>query len=291
MEKRNLKKTFAIVVSAVLMMALLTGCSGGEKKAETKDVAGTVMLSVNPEIEVKYDENGKVLGIKGVNDDGKGVVSELKEYEGDDCRNIANILVTEIYEAGYFKKTVDGHAKNIVLKLEKGSASPNDDFLENVADGIREAAKSCGIASHTMPVYDDDLDKEGRIGQEKAKELVLAQLGLSSASFNNHECELDDGVYEFEFVANGVEYTYEVDAYTGKILEADFEGNDDWDDMDDWDDWEDYDDVDDYDDDYDDDDDYDYYDVDKDDDDNDDDEDEEEEERKEDMMRLLKGGN
>ena len=76
----------------------------------------------------------------------------------------------------------------------------------------------------------------GRIGQNKAKELVLAQLGLKSASFRDHEYELDDGVYEFEFENDGIEYEYEVDACTGTVLKADIDGNDDWDDRDSWDD-------------------------------------------------------
>jgi len=80
-----------------------------------------------------------------------------------------------------------------------------------------------------MTVSEGDLEDAGHIGQNKAKELVLAQLGLESASFRDHEYELDDGVYEFEFTAGGVEYEYEVDARTGKVLEADIDGNDDWD--------------------------------------------------------------
>ncbi len=247
MKKMNLRKILSITLSTALTLVLLSGCgsskTAGNTLPEATDKAiGTVLLSVNPEIEVEYNDKGLVLEIEGVNDDGKSVVSKTDEYKGKDCRTVLEELVKEIYEAGYFDKTMDGHTKNIVLKLEKGSAYPDDDFLEDVTTGIHEAIKDCGIGSSPMTVLEDDLDDNGRIGQEKAKELVLAQLGLTSASFNNHEYELDDNVYEFEFTANGVEYEYEVDALTGKILKADFEGNDDWDDLDDWNDWEDFDD-------------------------------------------------
>ena len=90
----------------------------------------------------------------------------------------------------------------------------------------------------------DRLDDAGLNGIDAAKEIVLGQLGIDSATakFNDHEYELDDGVYELEFVAGGVEYDYEVDARTGKVLEADFERNDDWDDRELWDDDDDADD-------------------------------------------------
>ena len=244
MKKMNLKNVLTFALSGVLAASLLVGC-GAQQSSETTQsaadnkTAGTVLLSVNPEIEVEYDDNGLILEIEGVNDDGKSIVTGFEEYKGKDCRTVVNELVKEIYEAGYFSKTVGGHTKNIVLKLEEGSAYPDDDFLEKVAEGVRETVTTCGINSSVMTVQADDLDGEGLIGQEKAKELVLAQLGLTSASFNNHEYELDDGVYEFVFSANGIEYEYEVDAHTGKILEADFDGNDDWDDLDKWDDWDD----------------------------------------------------
>lgn len=80
-----------------------------------------------------------------------------------------------------------------------------------------------------------------RLSLEKAKELVLAQLGLTTATFCDHEYDLEDGVYEFEFIVDGVKYEYEVDANTGEVREADIEGNDDWNDRDDWDDWNEFD--------------------------------------------------
>ena len=238
MKKMNWKKSLTLTASAALALALLAGCGAqpAEYASSENEAVGTVLLSVNPEIEVDYDKNGLVLEIEGLNEDGKTVVKDMKDYQGKDCRTVVSELVRDIYADGYFEGTVDGHAKNIVLKLEEGSVYVSDEFLQEVADGAREAVQECGIGAKTMTVSEGDLDDAGHIGQNKAKELVLTQLGLENASFRDHEYELDDGVYEFEFTADGVEYEYEVDARTGKVLEADIEGNDDWDDRDDWDD-------------------------------------------------------
>ena len=238
MKKMNWKKSLTLTVSAALALSLLAGCGAqpAEQASVENKAIGTVLLSVNPEIEVEYDQNGTVLAIEGLNEDGKTVVKDVKDYQGKDCRTVVSELVRDIYDDGYFEGTVDGHVKNIVLKLEEGSVYVSDEFLQDVADGVRETVQECGVSAKAMTVSEGDLDDSGRIGQNKAKELVLAQLGLKSASFRDHAYELDDGVYEFEFTADGVEYEYEVDARTGKVLEADIDGNDDWDDRDDWDD-------------------------------------------------------
>ena len=237
-KKMNWKKSITLTASAALALSLLAGCGAqpAEQSLTEGKAIGTVLLSVNPEIEVEYDKSGLVLEVEGLNEDGKTVIKNAKDYQGKNCRTVVNELVREIYAGGYFEKTVDEHTKNIVLKLEEGSVYVSDEFLQDVADGIRETVQECGIGAKAMSVSESDLDDAGHVGQNKAKELVLAQLGLESASFCDHEYELDDGVYEFEFTAGGVEYEYEVDARTGKVLEADIDGNDDWDGRDDWDD-------------------------------------------------------
>ena len=173
---------------------------------------------------------------------------------GRECAAVVNELVKEIYAGGYFATQLDGHDKNIVIKLEDGSAYPSEDFLAAVAEGVREAVGGFDVSSSTVVVDEDDLDEEGRIGVEKAREIVLTQLEIDNAVFSEGEYDLDDGVYELEFTADGVEYEYELDAVTGKVLEADREQNDDWAtwDQDDDDDWDDIDDMDDHQDDMDD---------------------------------------
>ena len=238
--KKTTLRAKAIVIAAAMGMTLFTGCMSAQEKPaaasnqnQQSAAAGTMLLSVNPEIEIDYDDKGKVLEIEGKNDDGKNVVKGYTSYEGKDCEAVVKELVEKIYEGGYFEKTVGGHEKNIVVKLAEGSKYPDDDFLEDVAEGVRGAVKNCHLESSAITVDEDDYAENGYIGLEKAKELVLAQLGLKEATFTDREYSLDDGVYELEFTANGVEYEFEVNAVTGKILEADYEHNDDWKDYDD----------------------------------------------------------
>lgn len=243
MKKMNWKTCLAQTASIALTLSLLAGITAqaaGPLSFENT-AAGTVRLSIDPEIEVEYDKNGLVLEIEGTDDHGRAVVKQLKDYQGKDCRAVMRELIRELYEAGYFEKTVDGRPQNIVLKLDDDAVYLGDAFLAEMADSVREALRELGLDAQAVTVRKDELDSQGRLSLEKAKELVLAQLGLTTATFCDHEYDLEDGVYEFEFIVDGVKYEYEVDANTGEVLEADIEGNDDWNDRDDWDDWNEFD--------------------------------------------------
>lgn len=237
------KRSTMMIMAAVmgLMVAAGSGARSFEAAAQTtskvyevgKDAAGSILLSMEPQIRVTYDSRGKVLTVKGLNEEGRRVVRAYTDsYKGRNCKTVINELVQEIYDAGYFDTAAGGKTRNIVVKLEKGSKYPNNDFLDDVEKEVRRVVRDNKIDSSVVVLDKSDYLDNGYIGLEKAKEIVLAQLHLSEAQFTDQEYDLEDGVYELEFTVGGVEYEYEVDAVTGKVMKADYERNDDWHDYD-----------------------------------------------------------
>ena len=63
------------------------------------------------------------------------------------------------------------------------------------------------------------------LSKEEAMQAALDHIGLTNAkvTFTEVHQDLDDGclIWEIEFIHDGVEYEFDIDAHTGKILEMD----------------------------------------------------------------------
>ena len=242
------RRTFFAVVSSmtILTTAILAGC--GMQAAETNDASSTLTaegemqketgiltLSVNPEIQLEYDKQGKVVSLTGQNSDGRAIVTEYENYIGRACSDVLRELVTEISEAGYFVEDIDGNKRNIVIQLEPGTMVPGDEFLADLSASAQDAVKALNLSSGIVTIDEDDYDPNyARKGQpsryitlEKAQEIALAQANVNAedAVFDDKEFDHDDGtpIFELEFAANGKEYEYDIHAVTGKVLKAEHE--------------------------------------------------------------------
>ncbi|OOB80049.1 MAG: hypothetical protein BEN19_06980 [Epulopiscium sp. Nuni2H_MBin003] len=67
------------------------------------------------------------------------------------------------------------------------------------------------------------------IGKEQARQIAFNHAGINDTEvvFANTGIDFDDMRfhYDVEFIVEGTEYDYEIDATTGIILDADSEGN------------------------------------------------------------------
>ena len=233
MKKKFYAKVFSLAAMAALSLALLTGCgstpseqtaTAGLSGAGQTQTAGTLLLSVNPEIEVTYDDQGNVTALTGVNQEGKDILASYTGFEGKPCKTVVSELVAAINQAGYFDVTIDGHEKNIVLKVARGSQYPSDDFLSELTAAIQALVAADNIGSQMVLLDEDDYDDaygdKGYINAQAAQNILSAQLGRDDIQFVEKEYDLDDGDYEVEFVLDGVEYEYEVNAVTGKMYHS-----------------------------------------------------------------------
>lgn len=167
MKKLNVK-TIGIAAAAAALF-VLAGCgeSGtasvppeslpAQELAAPQETAGTLLLSVNPAIELDYDMAGDVLALNALNDDARAVLAGYDSYYGRSADIVAAELVGEIDEAGYFDTTVAGNERNIVLRLERGSEYP-EGFLADVEASVRPGPSA--IAAATSPARGD---RRGRL--------------------------------------------------------------------------------------------------------------------------------
>ena len=96
MNQNDRTKWLCLTPSAALALTARTACGNGPGTAalpettvtsaplreESGGTVGTVLLSVNPEIEMDYDDEGNVVALTWLDDDGRAVLSGYTGCEG-----------------------------------------------------------------------------------------------------------------------------------------------------------------------------------------------------------------
>ena len=115
MKKNTNTKLFGLALTTALALTTLTACgrSAGTAslpgnsnttapiQAESNGSVGTVLLSVNPEIEMDYDDLGNVVALTGRNQEAQTLLASYTGYEGRPCTQVVGELVDEINENGF----------------------------------------------------------------------------------------------------------------------------------------------------------------------------------------------
>lgn len=153
-----MKKLVAFVLTLALCASLLIGCAAPANThshdnshnpaeeiaapASQTEAGGVLLLKINPEIAIHFDENGKVTKLEGKNPDGTRILDGFSGYTGKDTALVLEELVERIGQAGYFVEEADGTARRITLELDPGSQVPHQEFLQDMAEHVKTCVEN-----------------------------------------------------------------------------------------------------------------------------------------------------
>ena len=91
---------------------------------------------------------------------------------------------------------------------------------------VSTALSSCGLVVFGDPTPNNSGEKY--ISEKDALEKAAEHFSLDLEECRVVKCELDEGEYEVELYFEGKEYETEVDAFSGKVFDADVDREDKW---------------------------------------------------------------
>lgn len=214
-KKMNLISKTIVGISFVLVLLLfsalvLTACDNASAEIDEAK-AEEIALS---DAGLKPEEVERMI-IKADFDGGRKIYevdfyTAGKEYEYDVDAKSGEILKSEREER---KLRPQAEASASPSVAEDAPKSQNVDETPKVED-VKKADSSA-----------PSTQAQGIISAEKAKEIAISHAGVPKDGVKRYRSERDrdDGidVYEIEFWSGNVEYDYEIDAKTGKILKFD----------------------------------------------------------------------
>lgn len=223
MKRTNMRKVFAVLISAAMLLGLLAGCNNAgdtNTTGATTDTtqmidpiaSGMLVLHANGAVNVSYDNDGLVLSIEGADKGGEELIAEYTDYLGESCADVICTLIKR-------SQNTDNPEMNkyVMIKQAFGSTLPGTNFLEELTTDAKAALEAAKSSAKLIVLTEEDLDEKGYINLESAKDLVLAYLSLDSFDSFDGTTAPVDGVYGFNIVAGNVDEDLLVDATTGSV--------------------------------------------------------------------------
>lgn len=144
----SLVSTFLLVIVAVFM---LTG------ETDNQVYASTIVLDINPQIEIVLDENDIVMTVSALNDDGITVIDKDIEYKGMTLDEVIEYIVAELDEQGYIISAED----NVVMIYVDGTSEEiQNRVLQNVESKLEKEGQKYNKIMRFVKTNDYDITPE-----------------------------------------------------------------------------------------------------------------------------------
>ncbi|MCT4476631.1 anti-sigma factor domain-containing protein [Peribacillus frigoritolerans] len=108
-------------------------------------VSAYMTIDVNPSIELELDDDLEVLKLTGLNEDGKLVIGQLKDWKGKDIKTVTNRVVETTKQLGYLKGNKQIVVSTTLLEKDK-------ELDKNLKEEIKEISEQDNVSNTKMKV-------------------------------------------------------------------------------------------------------------------------------------------
>ena len=209
---KEIRRKLAVLAGALVLGALLAGCSGGVTQEEATTIAlehagvakeDTVSLSVQQE----YEDGRDIFEVKFSTQD--------TEYSYDVAQKDGEIINYNYGKTGAALSGDDGSSQTGDGQAQEEQAVQEE--IDQTQSGIQQAQQEESAAQSQAMAVEDAVD------EDTAVSIAMEHAGVTECSIHRVELDTEDGrqVYEVEFFAGNTEYDYTIDRETGEILSCD----------------------------------------------------------------------
>jgi hypothetical protein len=148
-------RTIALAAAFMLVMtALVPAYQNGQ-------VYAYMSIDVNPSIELAVNDDLVVLRMKGYNPEGEEIIGKIKGWKKEDAAKVAEMILEEIEEDGFFKEKNDVVIATVHNKRAKESV---DRVLEKKISEIKSSVQQEELNLKVMEATSEDREKAKKQG-------------------------------------------------------------------------------------------------------------------------------
>ncbi len=148
----NTMQPLAAATPAVIAVpsAATSAACPAQDTSDTSFIAGSVVLSINPSVEIKLGEDGYVVEAAGLNEDGIALIEGI-DFAGLSLENATIVVVNRLIERGYISASM---VDDVYISVS-GSTQP--DTLSMMSEIIKTAASQYELPVDTVQTNDNEL--------------------------------------------------------------------------------------------------------------------------------------
>lgn len=184
-------------LSLCASLAVLCLCIFGVLGQKEKSVY--MVLDINPSIQIEMNEAHQVKRLKGLNQDGKDVVKELRWKKRESVQELLDVLIQDVVEKSYLREnggilvTLDAQDKVICENLERTLGEGIDRKLTELkVSGVTTAFQEAPSSSERQgrKLLEAELTKSCGMDEEQVQQMSVMELIQYCQDYTSLELKL-----------------------------------------------------------------------------------------------------